>query len=109
MTNHLKTMRERDNGLQPERTSLSWYRTLAGMGTLLLLTIRHRYFFHEVFFLIMLIIALTFFSLFFVKCAWLRNFNIAYVSYSKTVICNALVVMSVLLLSLISLLTHVIK
>ena len=35
--------RSRDPGLQPQRTSLAWHRTLLGQGELLALTLRHHY------------------------------------------------------------------
>jgi len=35
--------RERDPGLQPERTSLAWFRTLLGYGALMALAIKHNW------------------------------------------------------------------
>ncbi|MEF3098619.1 DUF202 domain-containing protein [Raoultella terrigena] len=41
MPDRRKARRESDPGLQPERTSLAWFRTLLGYGALIALAIRH--------------------------------------------------------------------
>lgn len=43
MANKHNEGRSRDPGLQPQRTSLAWHRTLLGQGALLALTLRHHY------------------------------------------------------------------
>ncbi|XTZ38513.1 DUF202 domain-containing protein [Salmonella enterica] len=41
MPTNRKARRETDPGLQPERTSLAWFRTLLGYGALMALALRH--------------------------------------------------------------------
>ncbi|ALR78734.1 DUF202 domain-containing protein [[Enterobacter] lignolyticus] len=41
MAANRKARRESDPGLQPERTSLAWFRTLLGYGALMALAIKH--------------------------------------------------------------------
>ncbi|WP_320728489.1 DUF202 domain-containing protein [Enterobacter ludwigii] len=41
MVDNRKARREADPGLQPERTSLAWLRTLLGYGALIALAIKH--------------------------------------------------------------------
>ena len=43
MADKNSAVRSRDPGLQPQRTSLAWHRTLLGQGALLALTLRHHY------------------------------------------------------------------
>ncbi|MDU1458838.1 MAG: DUF202 domain-containing protein, partial [Klebsiella sp.] len=43
MPDNRRARRENDPGLQPERTSLAWFRTLLGYGTLLALAIKHHW------------------------------------------------------------------
>lgn len=43
MPDNRRARRERDPGLQPERTSLAWFRTLLGHGALLALAIKHHW------------------------------------------------------------------
>lgn len=43
MADSRKARREADPGLQPERTSLAWLRTLLGYGALIALAIRHNW------------------------------------------------------------------
>lgn len=43
MADSLKARREADPGLQPERTSLAWLRTLLGYGALIALAIKHNW------------------------------------------------------------------
>ncbi|WP_312382525.1 DUF202 domain-containing protein [Atlantibacter subterraneus] len=44
MPDSRRARRKSDPGLQPERTSLAWFRTLLGYGALLALAIRHNEF-----------------------------------------------------------------
>ncbi len=41
MADKRRARRESDPGLQPERTSLAWFRTLLGYGALMALAIKH--------------------------------------------------------------------
>ncbi|WP_039054864.1 DUF202 domain-containing protein [Enterobacter sp. Bisph1] len=43
MANNRKARREADPGLQPERTSLAWLRTLFGYGALMALAVKHNW------------------------------------------------------------------
>ncbi|MGY5954699.1 DUF202 domain-containing protein [Kosakonia sp. BK9b] len=43
MPDNRKTRRETDPGLQPERTSLAWLRTLFGYGALMALAVKHNW------------------------------------------------------------------
>ncbi|MBF4178484.1 DUF202 domain-containing protein [Lelliottia nimipressuralis] len=43
MADSRKARREADPGLQPERTSLAWLRTLLGYGALIALAIKHNW------------------------------------------------------------------
>ncbi|MBB1202324.1 DUF202 domain-containing protein [Enterobacteriaceae bacterium 89] len=43
MVENRKARRENDPGLQPERTSLAWFRTLLGYGALMALAIKHNW------------------------------------------------------------------
>lgn len=43
MPDNRKARREADPGLQPERTSLAWLRTLLGYGALIALAIKHNW------------------------------------------------------------------
>jgi uncharacterized membrane protein YidH (DUF202 family) len=43
MAESRKARRESDPGLQPERTSLAWFRTLLGYGALMALAIKHNW------------------------------------------------------------------
>ncbi|HDR2787131.1 TPA: DUF202 domain-containing protein [Enterobacter asburiae] len=43
MADSRKARREADPGLQPERTSLAWIRTLLGYGALIALAIKHNW------------------------------------------------------------------
>ncbi len=43
MADSSKARREADPGLQPERTSLAWLRTLLGYGALIALAIKHNW------------------------------------------------------------------
>lgn len=43
MADSRKARREADTGLQPERTSLAWLRTLLGYGALIALAIKHNW------------------------------------------------------------------
>lgn len=43
MVDSRKARRQADPGLQPERTSLAWLRTLLGYGALLVLAVRHNW------------------------------------------------------------------
>lgn len=43
MVDNRKARREADPGLQPERTSLAWLRTLLGYGALIALAIKHNW------------------------------------------------------------------
>ncbi|WOZ77507.1 DUF202 domain-containing protein [Kosakonia sacchari] len=43
MADNRKARREKDPGLQPERTSLAWLRTLFGYGALMALAVRHNW------------------------------------------------------------------
>ncbi|WP_342322951.1 DUF202 domain-containing protein [Kosakonia sp. BYX6] len=43
MPNNRKARRESDPGLQPERTSLAWLRTLFGYGALMALAVKHNW------------------------------------------------------------------
>lgn len=43
MPDSRKARREADPGLQPERTSLAWLRTLLGYGALIVLAIKHNW------------------------------------------------------------------
>ncbi|MBN4764646.1 DUF202 domain-containing protein [Enterobacter hormaechei] len=43
MPDSRKARREADPGLQPERTSLAWLRTLLGYGALMVLAVRHNW------------------------------------------------------------------
>ena len=43
MADSRKARREADSGLQPERTSLAWLRTLLGYGALISLAIKHNW------------------------------------------------------------------
>ncbi|MEH0886956.1 DUF202 domain-containing protein [Enterobacter sp. UNJFSC 003] len=43
MVDSRKARREADPGLQPERTSLAWLRTLLGYGALIALAIKHNW------------------------------------------------------------------
>ncbi|WJD50280.1 MULTISPECIES: DUF202 domain-containing protein [unclassified Enterobacter] len=44
MPDSRKARRQQDPGLQPERTSLAWFRTLLGYGALIALAIRHHWY-----------------------------------------------------------------
>ena len=43
MPDSRKARRQSDPGLQPERTSLAWFRTLLGYGALMALAIKHNW------------------------------------------------------------------
>lgn len=43
MPDNRKARREADPGLQPERTSLAWFRTLLGYGALMALALKHNW------------------------------------------------------------------
>ena len=43
MVDNRKARREADPGLQPERTSLAWFRTLLGYGALMALALKHNW------------------------------------------------------------------
>ena len=43
MPDKRKARREADPGLQPERTSLAWFRTLLGYGALMALALKHNW------------------------------------------------------------------
>ena len=43
MADRRRARRESDPGLQPERTSLAWFRTLLGYGALMALAIKHNW------------------------------------------------------------------
>ena len=43
MADKRRARRESDPGLQPERTSLAWFRTLLGYGALMALAIKHNW------------------------------------------------------------------
>lgn len=45
MADNRKARRESDPGLQPERTSLAWFRTLLGYSALMALAVKHHW--HE--------------------------------------------------------------
>lgn len=42
MPDSRRARRANDPGMQPERTSLAWFRTLLGYGVLVALTVKHR-------------------------------------------------------------------
>lgn len=43
MADNRRSRRESDPGLQPERTSLAWFRTLLGYGALMALALKHNW------------------------------------------------------------------
>ncbi|POP44628.1 hypothetical protein CHU32_15935 [Superficieibacter electus] len=43
MPDSRKARRQQDPGLQPERTSLAWFRTLLGYGALMALAVKHHW------------------------------------------------------------------
>lgn len=43
MSDSRKARRQSDPGLQPERTSLAWFRTLLGYGALMALALKHNW------------------------------------------------------------------
>lgn len=43
MADSRKARREADPGLQPERTSLAWWRTMLGYGALIALAVKHNW------------------------------------------------------------------
>lgn len=43
MPDSRKARRQKDPGLQPERTSLAWFRTLLGYGALMALAVKHNW------------------------------------------------------------------
>lgn len=43
MPDNRRARRESDPGLQPERTSLAWFRTLLGYGALMALALKHNW------------------------------------------------------------------
>lgn len=109
MPDSRKARREQDPGLQPERTSLAWFRTLLGYGALIALAARHHWFESGVAFWISLAaLALTALILW----RYTRSRNLMDVSHSDFVQPAAvrdkfLIALAVLCLALLFALTHI--
>ena len=109
MPDSRKARRQVDPGLQPERTSLAWFRTLLGYGALMALALKHNW--HQAGFLfwvsigVLAIVAL-------ILWRYTRSRNLMDVAQDdfvqpKAVRDKFLIALAVLLLSLLFAVTHI--
>lgn len=109
MADSRKARREADPGLQPERTSLAWLRTLLGYGALIALAIKHNW--HRsggAFWVSLVVLALVAIVLW----RYTRNRNLMDVAQEdvaqpKAVRDKFLIALAVLSLSLLFAVTHI--
>ncbi|WP_213199797.1 DUF202 domain-containing protein [Citrobacter koseri] len=109
MPDSRKARRQVDPGLQPERTSLAWFRTLLGYGALMALALKHNW--HQAGFLfwvsigVLAIVAL-------ILCRYTRSRNLMDVAHSdfsesRAVRDKFLISLAVLSLAILFAVTHI--
>ncbi|MCP2002313.1 uncharacterized protein DUF202 [Buttiauxella sp. JUb87] len=109
MSDNRQRRRTDDPGLQPERTSLAWFRTLLGYGALLALALRHSWHYAGIFFLLVLIILATVAMVIYRYAQWRNLMDIAISDFAdrRTMRAKLLIALAVCSLALLFSAAHV--